>query len=114
MAHAMDALLGEIVSVDPENRQLVVSVEDGDEAGGTRQVIVSYDRSQLPAYVQPGAMVRLWGEYISENLGEFKIQSMHNGQCLNGMDPTGVRSRLKERHGRHGMGMRKNQGGRCP
>jgi len=113
-AHAMDALLGEIVSVDPEHRQLVVSVKDGEEAAGTRQVIVSYDRSQLPTYVRPGAMVRLWGEYISENSSEFKVQSLHNGECLDGNDPTGVRSRLKQRHGHHGMGMGKNQGGRCP
>ena len=111
-APAMEALLGEVVSIDAENRQMVVSVDQGDEADGTRRVVVSYDRQSLPSFVQPGAVVRLWGEYVGGNNSEFRLQSLRNGEGLHhGHDPTGVRSRLKHGHGGHGIGMGRNQGG---
>lgn len=113
-AHAMDALLGEVVSIDAENRQLTVSVDGSGEHRGARHVVVSYDRRSLPDFVQPGAVVRLWGEFISNDRSVFRIQTLHNGECLHGNDPTGVRSRLKQGRGQHGMGMGKNRGGRCP
>lgn len=113
-ADAMDALLGEVDAIDAENRRMVVFVDQSGDTGGTRKVVVSYDRQKLPGFVQPGALVRLWGEYMSENGSEFRMQSLRNGETLNGKDPTGVRSRLKQGHGRHGMGMGGDRGNRRP
>jgi len=113
-AHAMDALLGEVVSIDAENRQLTLSVDGNGESGGARRVVASYDRRSLPNFVQAGTVVRLWGEFISNDRSVFRIQTLHNGECLHGNDPTGVRSRLMQGRGQRGMGMGKNRGGRCP
>lgn len=111
-ASAMDALLGEVISIDAENRQMVVSVDQSDKADGARRVVISYDRENLPGFVQPGSVVRLWGEYMGGNNSEFRLQSLRNGESLHhGRDPTGVRSRLKHGHGGHGMGMGRSHGG---
>ena len=112
--YSMDAVLGEIVSVDAENHKMIVSVDEAGKAPGTRQIVVFYDRQQLPGFAEPGAVVRLWGEYVSENQNEFKVHSLRHGEGYNGNDPTGVRSRLKQGHGGHGMGMGKNRGGMRP
>jgi len=110
--YAMDALLGEIMSIDAEDRQMVVSVDQGVDSDVPRRIVVSYDRQSLPSFVQPGAVVRLWGEYVGGNNSEFRLQSLRNGEGLHhGHDPTGVRSRLKHGHGGHGIGMGRNQGG---
>ena len=108
----MEALLGEVVSIDAENRQMVVSVDQSDEADGARRVVISYDRENLPGFVQPGAVVRLWGEFMGGGNSAFRLHSLRNGEGLHhGRDPTGVRSRLKHGHGGHGMGMGRNHGG---
>ena len=113
-ASALDALLGEVISIDAENRQMVVSVDQSDDAGGARRVVIFYDRENLPGFVQPGMVVRLWGEFMGGNNSEFRLQSLRNGESLyHGRDPTGVRSRLKHGHGGHGMGTgRSHSGGR--
>ncbi len=109
---AMDALLGEVVSIDPENRQMVVSVEQHGVIDGSRQVNVFYDQQRLPGFVQPGSVVRLWGDYADGNNRVFRLQSLRNGESLHhGHDCTGVRSRLKQGHRGHGMG-RSHGGGR--
>jgi hypothetical protein len=110
---AMDALLGEVVSIDEKNRQIVVSVDHSRDAGGARQVVVSYDRQDLPGFAQPGAVLRLWGEYVEGNPDEFRLQRLQSGQGPDqGHDPTGVRFRLKQGHGEHGIGMGGSQRGR--
>jgi hypothetical protein len=110
---AMDALLGEVVSIDEKRRLIVVSVDQNSDAGGARQIIVSYERQNLPGFAQPGAIVRLWGEYVQGNPEEFRLQRLQNGQGPDqGHDPTGVRFRLKQGQGEHGIGMGGNQRGR--
>ncbi|MFP4532983.1 MAG: hypothetical protein ACLFNS_09900 [Desulfobacterales bacterium] len=111
-ASAMDALLGEVLSIDAENRQMVVSVDQGVDSDAPRRIVVSYDRQSLPGFVQPGAVVRVWGEYVDENHSELRLQSVRNGEGIHhGHDSTGVRSRLKHGHGGRGMGMGRNHGG---
>ncbi|MDZ7832924.1 MAG: hypothetical protein U5L07_14345 [Desulfobacterales bacterium] len=111
-ARAMDALLGEVISINAENRQMVVSVDQSGEADGARRVLISYNRQSLPGFVQPGAVVRVWGEYVDENHSELRLQSVRNGEGIHrGHDSTGVRSRLKHGHGGRGMGMGRNHGG---
>jgi hypothetical protein len=111
-ASSMDALLGVVISIDAESCQMVVSDDPSGDSKAIRRVVVSYGRENLPGFVQPGAVVRLWGEYMSGDNTEFRLQRLRSGEGLHhGRDPTGVRPRLKHGHGRHGMGMGRNHGG---
>lgn len=123
---AMDALLGEVVSIDRKSRQMVVAVY---ERGASAQnaaapdagpVRVSYDGHHLPDFVRPGVRVRLWGEYTKTDPSVFKIRAVRSGARGFGRDPTGVRSRLKKECGPRptgtgmGRGMGRHRGGGRP
>jgi len=118
----MDALLGEVISIDRENRQMVVAIDKNGNssknaaASDTKQVSVHYGSQSLPAFVRPGAMVRLWGEYTANDPVVFNSESICRGARGRENDPTGVRSRLKQGCGRrgNGMGMGRHRGGGRP
>lgn len=115
-SQAMDALLGEVISIDRKSRQMVVAVDargasaQNAASPDVRPVRVSYGGRHLPEFVRPGARVRLWGEYTKADPSVFKIRAVRSGPREPGRDPTGVRSRLKRECGPRPTGMGRGMG----
>lgn len=82
------SLIGEVVSANPDSGQLVLL------PAGSNGFVSVQTSVPLPAFVQPGAHIRLNGKYI----GNHSIFRAHQigpaGPPAMRRDPTGVRSRI--------------------
>jgi hypothetical protein len=113
-AAASDAILGTIVSIDRENGQITVRLnESSDEISGQGDIIVpeivtvSIAPDQLNENMKEGKLVRLWGNFESGTPNLFKATHIRSGNSRGGNDPTGVRTRLGRKEG---MGGRQHGG----
>ncbi len=108
-AIASDAILGIIVSLDRENGQMTVRLsrpfDSSDEIFGQGDnhvpeiVTVSIAPDQLCENMKEGKLVRLWGDFESDDPNLFKATHIRSGNRRGGYDPTGVRTRLGKRRG---------------
>lgn len=104
-ALAVEVIAGKVVTVDRENRQIVLtSLEDGKD-----QIVIEFKRGRIPPDLKTGEIVRIKGDFFNQSDG---VLSSPKIWCTcpsrGGWDRTGVRSRLFE--GR-GMGFGGHTGG---
>ncbi|MBI9089365.1 MAG: hypothetical protein JEZ12_09115 [Desulfobacterium sp.] len=110
-AYGMDAVFGIVVSMDREEKKMVVAPlsppgesQQTSNAPGEipENITVLFSLVQLPDCIRKDGPVRLWGEFVSDAPATFKasyIRGMGKGHTH---DPTGVRGRFEK--GRGGAG----------
>lgn len=109
---AMEALWGRVVSIDRQERLMVVRARPmaGHGSGDVpprKELTVKFDAAGLPNCVAEGTVVRLWGSYSRKNPDVLNARFIRGaGRRSWEYDPTGVRQRLGmgRRAGRKGQG----------
>lgn len=107
--HAMDAMLGTVLSIAPEKGEIYVSTKNSEK------VLVSFAPDQMPYSIQPGEKIRFWGNFQTDDFqtGDFKqfnATYIQKSRLKHKYDHTGVRSRLHRgiRGARDNRGMGRN------
>jgi hypothetical protein len=123
VAHAEEIIIGRVVSLDRAQEKITIVIDSSLEKGGKEdfslknsdhtgnagtppQISVSTVNSNFPCWIEPGSIVKIWGDFDRE-AGFIRAKSLSHGEFINGSpDDTGVRRRLKRcgqhRHGRSG------------
>ncbi len=116
-AEAMQALSGEVISLDSEKGEMVVRLKkkswkfyqnrylDG-RFFPSRKIKVFFPPDRLPSRIKKGRSVRIWGEFDIRRPGIFNARHIRGPRMRLGHDPTGVRSRLGRFHRMPGGGLR--------
>ena len=112
-ASAAETLLGKVIAIDNEREEMTVQpihplAGDPD----AEPVIVTFSAEELPAGVETGSIVCIWGGYTDPHRITFECSGMRMGIHGPGNDPTGVRSRIgKSCDGRGPGGMNRRGSG---
>ncbi len=113
-AFGMDAVFGTVVSIDREEKTMVVfPFFPTGEIQQDSNIIVLFPLVQLPDCIRTDGPVRLWGEFVSDDPATFEasyIRGMGKGHTH---DPTGVRGRFEKGRGmgeKHGQGQEEERG----
>jgi len=104
-ALAAEALLGKVIAVDTNRQEMTIQLLDPspvDEEAG--RITVAFSDENMPAGIETGSIIRIWGRYTDQDRIKFHSTSMRMGGHGPGIDPTGVRSRLGRSHDGRGPG----------
>ena len=125
--YAEEFIDGRVVSLDRENEQIIVDSNYGleekekedfslkannqtDDSNTLSLITVSTVNSNFPCWVEPGSLVRIWGDF-DKSTGIIKARSLSRAKFPSGSsDDTGVRKRLR-RHRKHKHKRSKHHGG---
>ena len=125
--HAEEIIVGRVVSLDRANEQIIVEIDSGlegkekedfslktgnptDDSKTLPLITVSTVNSNFPCWVEPGSLVRIWGDF-DRATEKIVAKSLSRAKFRSGTpDDTGVRRRLK-RCGKHRHGRSKHHGG---
>ncbi len=109
-SHAMDAMLGTVISIDFEKGEMYVSTNDFEK------ILVLFTPDQIFSSILPGKKIRFWGEFQpgdlqandlqaddlqaddlqADDLQKFNATYIRGSQSKHKHDSTGVRSRLNK------------------
>lgn len=124
---AEEIIIGRVVSLDRANEKITVVISSGlgeegkenlslkssdksDNPSTLPLIIVFTANSNFPCWVEPGSLVRIWGNF-DRGSGIIKAKSLSRAKLRSGSsDDTGVRRRLK-RCRKHKHGRSKHHGG---
>ena len=108
-----ETLLGKVIAIDVERHEMTVQpIHPPSGDGDAEPVLVTFSAEELPADVESGSIVRIWGGYTDPHRITFQCSGMRMGGHGTGNDPTGVRSRIgKSCDGRGPGGMRRGVSG---
>ena len=104
-ALSQQALTARVMSLDPNQSIMVVAPVSTD--GYPDRIKVYYNLDQAPAKLTQGDVIRIQGNWSSDNRTQFSAS--HIGYGRNAADPTGVRSRIGKCRG-HGHRDGKHRG----
>ncbi len=105
---ADEALLVQIVAVDREKGEMRVQVLN--RAGAepaVEELTVTFSADDATGSLNTGDTMRVWGQRLADRPDAFQARAVRRAYGR-GVDPTGVRSRFNQSHGR---GMRGGSGG---
>ena len=100
-----DELIGKVISIDRESRQLVVAPiadgqQDGQKAVQVTAVLPEYmifqrpSGRRFPGWAEVGTIIGVVGQYTDDRRQLFFVVRVHPDYSGPGHDPTGVRSRI--------------------
>ena len=110
-APAAETLLGKVIAIDLERKEMTIQPIHP-PSGDAESVIVTFSAGDLPADIEAGSIIRVWGGYTDPHRITFQCSGMRMGGHGPGNDPTGVRSRIgKSCDGRGPGGMNRRGSG---
>jgi hypothetical protein len=112
-ALVVETLLGKVIAIDMERKEMTIQpIHPPSGDAEAEPVIVTFSAEELPADVEAGSIVRIWGGYTDPHRITFQCSGMRMGGHGTGNDPTGVRSRIgKSCDGRGPGGMHRSGSG---
>jgi hypothetical protein len=106
-APSAETLLGKVIAIDMERGEMTIQLihpPNGD--ADAEPIIVTFPAGDLPAGIETGSIIRVWGGYMDGHRIKFQCSSIRMGGPGPGNDPTGVRSRIgRSCDGRGSSGM---------